>query len=123
MTCGRPSPPRLTELMALADLPLEAVASRAAKRRSPGETWQVTAQRLSDWQNGGHLPKSDQAFDAVIRVLIKQCRQRADHRDVSQELLSDTAWRRWLKSARARALPLHQAAPMPEWRAVLAAVP
>ena len=92
---------RLTELMALADLPLEAVASRAAKRRSPGETWQVTAQRLSDWQNGGHLPKSDQAFDAVIRVLIERCRQRADHRDVSQELLSDTAWRRWLKSARA----------------------
>ena len=46
---------RLT-VMALADLPLEAVASRAAKRRSPGETWQVTAQRLSDWQNGGHLP-------------------------------------------------------------------
>lgn len=92
---------RMAELLALADLPLERVAARATKRRSPGERWQVTAQRLSDWRKGGHLPKSDQAFDAVIRVLIDHCRRTADLDGVSQDLLSETAWRRLLRSARA----------------------
>jgi hypothetical protein len=91
---------RLSELLDLADLPLERVADQATGRRPPGERWQVTAQRLSDWRRGGHLPQSDQAFDAVIRILIAGCRGKVDPGSVSPGLLSEADWRRRLRSAR-----------------------
>ncbi|HUB38775.1 MAG TPA: NB-ARC domain-containing protein [Streptosporangiaceae bacterium] len=91
---------RLTQLLDLAGLKLEVVAARANKRIKEGERWEVTAQRLSDWRRGEHLPASDAAFQSVIRVLIENCRGRVVLDADSKDLLSEDTWRRLLRSAR-----------------------
>ncbi|MEV4109074.1 AAA family ATPase [Nonomuraea sp. NPDC049695] len=94
---------RLAQLLDLADLPLDRIAARATARRAPGQTWTVRAQRISDWKTGEHLPKSDQAFAAVIRILIEACRTKAAvlPAEGTRELLDERAWTRLLREARA----------------------
>ncbi|GAA1017578.1 hypothetical protein Aple_023590 [Acrocarpospora pleiomorpha] len=92
---------RLDELLRLADLPVDRIADQANRRRRAGQSWEVDERRISDWRRGAHLPRSDEAFAAVIRAVIERCRGRVDPRQGSVGLLEESVWRRWLRDARA----------------------
>ena len=90
---------RFTQLLTIAGLPHDRVAARAMRRRPTGETWSVTANRISAWKQGQNIPQRKQALDAVIRVLIESARGVADPRTLPSGLLEEKAWAKWWQAA------------------------
>ncbi|MFF7764311.1 hypothetical protein [Streptomyces griseorubiginosus] len=93
---------RLRELIAGSGLPLDRIAAKANARRRSRATWSMDAKRLSDWQRGTHLPRTDEPLLAVIAVLRDQWIEHADgYGFYTPYLLSADEWRRRLRIARA----------------------
>ena len=105
---------RFAELLALAGLPFDRVASKAMRHRKAGETWLVTGNRISAWKQGENVPQDKAALEAVIRALIMEVRGTADPRELTPGLLDESAWRRWWNAARrVQAVPEENAASHP----------
>ncbi|MFC6083622.1 nSTAND1 domain-containing NTPase [Sphaerisporangium aureirubrum] len=94
---------RLNELLDLtADLPIKRVVAEVNRRRPAGLGRPVSGPRVSDWRRGRHLPESETSFLVMVRVLLEHCRRRGVlPEQVSDGLLDEEQWRRWLRDARA----------------------
>lgn len=97
---------RLTELLDASALTQKQAADRASERakgpagRGSRQPNRVTEQRLSAWKHGDNLP-DPAVLRILVRVLIESARSRVRPQDVTEGLLDEARWQRWLQQSRA----------------------
>jgi hypothetical protein len=96
---------RFAELLEAAALPYARVAARATARRPQGQTWSVSANRISAWKHGENVPQRVDVLEAVVRVLIERARNKVEVRAVSDGLFDENEWRKCWQSARHSSTP------------------
>ncbi|MFE9566067.1 tetratricopeptide repeat protein [Streptomyces sp. NPDC006487] len=69
------------------------------ERRPRDASWKVTYRQISTWQNGSHLPATEEGFLKLVRVLTEHARGRAARGHQVGDLLDEHAWARLLRQA------------------------